>query len=994
MKIYTSKKGYINDIGNDRINTTTDLYRIEQILNERGKGKRKMISKAIGQKLACLLTIALIATMGFTFTPALMGEGDVYAAAPEYTLPAQPATVSPDSEEILPGVYTVTAEVGASKDTATIGIPSVAKQNLENNATTELPAIIMGAAVNYEIKKGGTDYEKRSADSELIAPYSYFRYTITEEPDPNGSGTHLKLGGFDGSYYIIRVDVSKIIAAAEAKEQARRTAAGETLDGSEDLLANKYLHVMQTDNKALLVATGMNGTSYVLADPQKTGCKSASYSLANGAEAMKDTTGSDRDNTYLDVILLSSAKNVAGADQGKGEAPVADVSLSFYVDEVEDYFPDLQPLDPNQTYTWPMEVKVGVDEEGNDIMQTFQDEPAYNKGLLGKFYDENNATEENLATSYLVMGSDLEIDAAVDPHEQQSGDQQTSSGSEKQFRSIDWLAEATAADNPMMFWSMTKAFEDPNCDSHDIILICEVPVMEGMAISGEGRSVILDVNTFDIQIANNVEQGAAGLTVGGGATLRIKDGSNTAGAELAIGNNATMLIEEGGTLIIDESCTTEAEYDAATAVDPATDPNKNLANGEILIKDGGTLINEGVVNIEGTEGKPVDPAQPVVTDMKTADIVVEPGGQFDNMGCLSLKGALFVLGTLNNYGKYADTLVKGDPDKGTVTYHKGIQVTWKDDVTRAGVVPGVLNVGIDGAGKVYKDAVLNNYGDIVFVPGTLNLYGTLNNVKNPDAAANYAGHIYVCTVDEAIIPITPTKEEPNIYEKTIQLDEPQYSAINQFGTLNNEGGVIRKGRVYLVHNGELGKLVEYGDVEVQNGPAVELSANAFTYNGKVQRPAIKAIGGKALKEGKDYTVKWSNASSTNTGKYSLEITLRGGYIGNATANYTINKAANTLTAKGKTVKLKKKKLKKKAQKIVPTKAMTVSNPKGSVSYSKVSVSKKKFKKNFKVDAATGKITVKKKTKKGTYKVKVKVTAAGDANYNAASKTVTVKVKVK
>ena len=126
------QKGYLNGIENDRINATTDLYRIEQILSERGKGKRKMISKAIGQKLACLLTIALIATMGFTFTPALMGEGDVYAAAPEYTLPAQPATVSPDSEEILPGVYTVTAEVGASKDTATIGIPSVAKQNLEN----------------------------------------------------------------------------------------------------------------------------------------------------------------------------------------------------------------------------------------------------------------------------------------------------------------------------------------------------------------------------------------------------------------------------------------------------------------------------------------------------------------------------------------------------------------------------------------------------------------------------------------------------------------------------------------------------------------------------------------------------------------------------------------------------------------------------------------------------------------------------------------------
>lgn len=35
------QKGYLNGIENDRINATTDLYRIEQILSERGKGKGK-----------------------------------------------------------------------------------------------------------------------------------------------------------------------------------------------------------------------------------------------------------------------------------------------------------------------------------------------------------------------------------------------------------------------------------------------------------------------------------------------------------------------------------------------------------------------------------------------------------------------------------------------------------------------------------------------------------------------------------------------------------------------------------------------------------------------------------------------------------------------------------------------------------------------------------------------------------------------------------------
>ena len=59
--------------------------------------------------------------------------------------------------------------------------------------------------------------------------------------------------------------------------------------------------------------------------------------------------------------------------------------------------------------------------------------------------------------------------------------------------------------------------------------------------------------------------------------------------------------------------------------------------------------------------------------------------------------------------------------------------------------------------------------------------------------------------------------------------------------------------------------------------------------------------------------------------------------------------------------------------------------------------KKSFKKYFKINKSTGKVTIKKnkKMKKGTYKVKVKVKAAGNSNYNASAwKTVTFKIKVK
>lgn len=114
------------------------------------------------------------------------------------------------------------------------------------------------------------------------------------------------------------------------------------------------------------------------------------------------------------------------------------------------------------------------------------------------------------------------------------------------------------------------------------------------------------------------------------------------------------------------------------------------------------------------------------------------------------------------------------------------------------------------------------------------------------------------------------------------------------------------------------------------------------------------------------------------------------------------KKANTLKASGKTVKLKYSKLRKKAQKVKRSKAVRVSGAQGSLTFAKAGVCKskftkkqnKKYSKYFKINKKTGKLTVKKKLKKGTYKVKVRVTAAGNAQYSAAVRTVTIKIRVK
>ena len=104
----------------------------------------------------------------------------------------------------------------------------------------------------------------------------------------------------------------------------------------------------------------------------------------------------------------------------------------------------------------------------------------------------------------------------------------------------------------------------------------------------------------------------------------------------------------------------------------------------------------------------------------------------------------------------------------------------------------------------------------------------------------------------------------------------------------------------------------------------------------------------------------------------------------ATVKITIKKKNNPMTVKAKTVSAKSKK----TTTIKKAKAFTIKNAKGTVSFKKVSGNKK-----ISINKKKGNITVKKGLKKGTYKFKVKVTAAGNTTYKPKSKTVIVKINV-
>ena len=107
--------------------------------------------------------------------------------------------------------------------------------------------------------------------------------------------------------------------------------------------------------------------------------------------------------------------------------------------------------------------------------------------------------------------------------------------------------------------------------------------------------------------------------------------------------------------------------------------------------------------------------------------------------------------------------------------------------------------------------------------------------------------------------------------------------------------------------------------------------------------------------------------------------------------------SNPLTASGRTAKVKYKKLRKKKQTVARAKVMNVSKAQGNVTYKLTGVKRgksKKYKKYFTINAKTGNVTIKKKLKKGTYKVTCTVSAAGNGSYKAGTKSVTFKIKVK
>ena len=177
-------------------------------------------------------------------------------------------------------------------------------------------------------------------------------------------------------------------------------------------------------------------------------------------------------------------------------------------------------------------------------------------------------------------------------------------------------------------------------------------------------------------------------------------------------------------------------------------------------------------------------------------------------------------------------------------------------------------------------------------------------------------------------------------------------------------------------------------VYYDNGNGAESLIGEQEYDTGVDYTEVKEYTFKAVGVG-TYRVTFGHMTYDNTWhywKYS-------GTVWQDTCVVKKARKANPITAKAKTVTLSAKKLKSKARSVKAAKAFTVKKAKGAVTYKAVKNITKNALKKVKV-AKNGKVTVKKGTAKGTYKLKVKIAAAGNDSYKAKSKTVKLVVKVK
>ena len=307
---------------------------------------------------------------------------------------------------------------------------------------------------------------------------------------------------------------------------------------------------------------------------------------------------------------------------------------------------------------------------------------------------------------------------------------------------------------------------------------------------------------------------------------------------------------------------------------------------------------------------------------------------------------------------------------------------------------------------------------------------TLNNVDRSDAVVKYVESggnkwldvnipigndiskstvvVYPAAGDYSGSPMGPSWVEVKLPDGT-ELDEARYTMtyINASGQKVDKLIVPGVYRLKITANG-IYSGTAWGTFTIRpmcivDGGTAKLTKTEYTYNGKEKTPgAVVTRNGRTLVAGTDYIISYKN--NKNAGTATAFITGTGLYGDGWEYNFVIKKAANPLKIAPKTATVRYSALKKKTQTLKVSKVIRFTKKgQGAMQYKRVKVTRASktgtrssaAKKYINIASKSGKVTVKKGLKKGTYKVTVRVKAGGNSNYNASAwKTVTFKVRVK
>ena len=437
-------------------------------------------------------------------------------------------------------------------------------------------------------------------------------------------------------------------------------------------------------------------------------------------------------------------------------------------------------------------------------------------------------------------------------------------------------------------------------------------------VDGTAKEATIENNLVDTSVAiSDITYSAPyGLPPkdAGTYTASVTVGGATATVEFTLLNYAAKVTDKDGNAV----GTYKTFADAVTAASASEGSTVTLLDDITLSST--QYVYSGKFTLDLNGNNLVNETDRVFYIFDEADFTIKDSGEngtietkCEYMDCIVNYGKLTVEsgiikgdGGIDNYGVlyFNDGTVEADY-YGAITNYSGSTVYVYNGVLKSsdaaaienfgmlyvydGEIDGVLNDGtayISG-GKIDRDdyAAFNLFGGMVEVTGG-SFTGT--DYEYGDYSGTPFGEYTVCYNEDATL-VLKGGEFPNGF----------VVANTTANTFLAEGYYYKDADGKLIDVADDAKVIN-GYVKVSKGAdladaVITLDATEFTYNGGEIKPTvIVTVGGKTLTDGKDYTLTFAN--NVNAGTATVTVKGTGDYTGEATKEFTIVKADNTVTA--------------------------------------------------------------------------------------------------